>query len=70
MNHLRVMLVEKLDSLMFVLKQRQKTVKDITLALYEFMVRENLQIRLKRQEEGGGRTGACERVCPGLPDSD
>lgn len=51
MNHLRVMLVEKLDSLMFVLKQRQKTVEDITLALYEFMVRENMQIRLKKQEE-------------------
>ena len=51
MNHLRVTLVEKLDTLVFVLKQRQKTVKDITLALYEFMVRENLQIRLKRQEE-------------------
>lgn len=51
MNHLRVMLVEKLDSLMFVLKQRQKTVEDITFALYEFMVRENMQIRLKKQEE-------------------
>lgn len=51
MNHLRVKLVEKLDPLMFILKQRQKTVKDITLALYEFMVRENLQVRLKEQEE-------------------
>ena len=51
MNHLRVTLVEKLDTLVFVLKQRQKTVKDITLALYEFMVRENLQVRIKKQEE-------------------
>ncbi len=51
MNHLRVMLVEKVDHLMFVLKQRQKTVKDITLAVYEFMVGEKLQVRLKEQEE-------------------
>lgn len=51
MNHYRVALVEKVDALMYVLKQRQKTVGDITLALYEFMVRENLQVRLKQQEE-------------------
>lgn len=51
MNHFRVALVEKIDPLMFVLKQRKKTVKDITAAVYEFMVREDLQIRLKRQEE-------------------
>ncbi len=51
MNHFRVLLVEKVDSLMFVLKQRRKTVRDITLAVYEFMVREELQVRLKRQEE-------------------
>ncbi len=51
LNHCRVALVEKVDSLMFVLKQRKKTVKDITLGVYEFMVKENLQVRLKRQEE-------------------
>ncbi len=51
LNHLRTALVEKIDPLMFVLKQRQKTVKDITAAVYEFMVREDLQVRLKRQEE-------------------
>lgn len=51
LNHCRVALVEKVDSLMFVLKQRKKTVKDITCAVYEFMVKENLQARLKRQEE-------------------
>ena len=51
MNHFRVLLVEKVDPLMFVLKQRRKTVRDITLAVYEFMVREELQVRLKRQEE-------------------
>ncbi len=51
LNHWRVALVEKVDSLMFVLKQRKKTVKDITCAVYDFMVQENLQVRLKRQEE-------------------
>ncbi len=51
LNHCRVALVEKVDSLMFVLKQRKKTVRDITCAVYEFMVQENLQVRLKRQEE-------------------
>ena len=51
LNHLRVILVEKTDGLMFVLKQRRKTVKDITMALYEFMVQEDLQLGLKRQEE-------------------
>ena len=51
MNHLRVLFVEKIDSLMFVLKQRRKTVKDITLAVYEFMVQEELQVKLAKQEE-------------------
>ena len=36
---------------MFVLKQKRKTVKDITLAVYEFMVQENIQERLKKTEE-------------------
>lgn len=51
LNHYRVMLVEKVDALTFILRQREKTVRDITLAVYEFMVREELQIKLKRQEE-------------------
>ena len=51
LNHLRVMFVEKVDEFVFVLKQRKKTVKDITLAVYEFMVKEELQIKIKRQEE-------------------
>ena len=38
-------MVEKVDNLMFVLKQKRKTVKDITLAEYEFMVQENIQER-------------------------
>ena len=43
LNHLRVAFVEKVDAFVFVLKQRKKTVKDITLAVYEFMVKEELQ---------------------------
>lgn len=51
LNHLRTEFVEKIDGLVFVLKQRRKTVKDITLALYEFMVKEEIQLKLKYQEE-------------------
>ena len=42
LNHNRVRLVEKVDTLVYVLRQRSKTVKDVTMALYEFMVREEL----------------------------
>lgn len=51
MNHYRRQLVEKVDSLIYVLRQRRKTVADITRAIYEFMVQENLQVRLAEQEE-------------------
>lgn len=51
LNHCRVQFVEKIDELVFVLKQRKKTVKDITIAVYQFMVKEELQKRLKIQEE-------------------
>lgn len=57
LNHCRVKFVEKVDGLVFVLKQRKKTVKDITIALYEFMVREELQLKLKKQEEMFQREG-------------
>lgn len=50
-NHCRVRLVEKVDGLSYVLKQRKKTVRDITMALYEFLVQEELQKKLKVQEE-------------------
>ena len=50
-NHCRVRLVEKVDGLLYVLKQRKKTVRDITMALYEFLVQEELQKKLKVQEE-------------------
>lgn len=56
-NHLRVMLVELVDDLVFVLKQRKKTVRDITEALYDFLVRQNMQLVLKRQEESFQKEG-------------
>ncbi|MEF9941795.1 MAG: PD-(D/E)XK nuclease family protein [Lachnospiraceae bacterium] len=49
-NHSRVVFVEKIDGLVFVLKQRRKTVKDITLALYDFLVKEKLQEQLQNYE--------------------
>lgn len=57
LNHLRVLFVEKLDSLVYVLKQRRKTVKDITAAVYEFLVKEQMQLVLKRQEEAFQEAG-------------
>lgn len=50
-NHIRVALVEKVDALVYVLRQRKKTVRDITEALYDFLVREDMQLVLKKQEE-------------------
>ncbi|MGN0333698.1 MAG: PD-(D/E)XK nuclease family protein [Lachnospiraceae bacterium] len=51
LNHCRVTFVEKINELVFVLKQRRKTVKDITMALYDFIVQEEFQLKLKQQEE-------------------
>ncbi len=50
LNHLRVRFVEQLDALMFVLKQRYKTVKDVTVSLYEFLVKQDCQLKLKEME--------------------
>ena len=50
LNHLRVRFVEKLDSLVFVFRQRRKTVRDMTEALYHFFVQEDIQKQLKGQE--------------------
>lgn len=51
MNHLRVEFIELTDSLMFVLRQRKKTVRDITEALYRFLERGQLQRKVQKQEE-------------------
>lgn len=50
LNRLRVRFVEQLDELMFVLKQRYKTVKDVTTSLYEFLVKQDCQLKLKEME--------------------
>ena len=66
LNHNQVRLVEKVDTLVYVLRQRSKTVKDVTMALYEFM-REELQLKLQRQSEARGRrTCACQGIQSGL----
>jgi len=49
-NRMRVQFVEKIDPLVFVLKQRHKTVKDVTLALYEFLEQEGLYDKVKQME--------------------
>ena len=51
LNECREKFMGQIGELVSVLKQRKKTVKDITLAVYQFMVREELQKKLKIQEE-------------------
>ena len=43
LNSLRVAFVELMEPLVFVLSRRSKTVEDITLALYEFLVGQKMQ---------------------------
>ena len=50
-NHLRVRFVEKIQNLVFVLKQRKKTVRDVTLAVYEFISAEKMQEQLSEMEQ-------------------
>ena len=47
LNHLRVCFVEKTEELVFVSKQRQKTVRDVTLAICEFLEKEEIQKQVK-----------------------
>ena len=51
LNHLRVRFVEKIQNLVFVLKQRKKTVRDVTLAVYEFISEEKMQEQLSEMEQ-------------------
>lgn len=51
LNHLRVRFVEKIQELVFVLKQRSKTVRDITLAVYTFICGEGMQEKLSVMEQ-------------------
>lgn len=50
LNHLRVKFVEMIDEMTLVLKQKQKSVRDISEALYYFFVREEIPKKLKEQE--------------------
>ena len=51
LNHLRVRFVEKTSALMLILKQRRKTVRDVTLAVYEYIAGEKLQEQLAAMEQ-------------------
>ena len=51
LNHLRVEFVEKTSALMAILKQRRKTVRDITLAVYDYLVQEKMQEKLSDMEK-------------------
>lgn len=50
LNHFRVRFVEKIDSFVYILKKRKKTVRDITIALYEFLVQEQMQEMTHKME--------------------
>lgn len=51
LNGLRVRFVETVDEMTLTLKQRRKSVRDISEALYCFFVKENIQKKIKDQEE-------------------
>ena len=51
LNHLRVRFVEKTGGLMAILKQRRKTVRDVTLAVYGYIAGERLQEQLAAMEQ-------------------
>lgn len=51
LNHLRVQFVEKIDPLVTILKKRKKTVQDITMAVYEFLVKEQMQENVQKMEQ-------------------
>lgn len=51
LNHLRVQFVEKIDGLVTILKKRSKTVKDVTLAVYDFLCQEKLQEKIEKTEQ-------------------
>ena len=51
LNHLRVIFVEKVMGLIQVLKQKKKTVRDVTQAVYEYLVQEKLQQKITQLEK-------------------
>lgn len=50
LNHLRVRFIEKIDELVMILKMRKKTVRDITTAIYTFLVKEEMQEMISKME--------------------
>ena len=50
LNQLRDRFVKKIESLTSVLKKRKKTVKEITTAVYEFFVQEQMQEKVQQME--------------------
>lgn len=50
LNHLRVRFVEQIQDLVYVLRQRKKTVRDVTLAVYGYIASMQMQERLGRME--------------------
>lgn len=50
LNSLRVRFVEKVDCLVSILRMRKKTVKDITIAVYDFLAKEQMQEAVQRME--------------------
>ncbi|MEE1086631.1 MAG: PD-(D/E)XK nuclease family protein [Schaedlerella sp.] len=50
LNHLRVRFIEKIDGLQMILKMRNKTVKDITEAVYDFLVKEQMEEKTHEME--------------------
>ena len=50
-NRLREQLIRKLDVLVEVLKRRHKTIYDVTLALYQFLEREELQKQVEEMQQ-------------------
>ncbi|MGO5053673.1 helicase-exonuclease AddAB subunit AddB [Lachnospiraceae bacterium LCP25S3_G4] len=51
LNHVRVTFIQRIESVTKSLRKRRKTVKDITIALYDFLVKEDMQKQLKEYEE-------------------
>lgn len=50
LNSLRVRFVEKIDGLLQILRKRSKTVEDISLAVYQFFVQEQMQEQIRKLE--------------------
>lgn len=51
LNGLRVRFVETVDEMILTLKQKRKTVRDVSEALYRFFVKEGIQKKIKEQED-------------------